>query len=72
MVRKNALFGNISVSERGEYGFPTKIQTPAVMRRYRKLSLKKNQIRYMINIRYCIVPVELFYIERGCNSRTEI
>jgi hypothetical protein len=20
----------------------------------------------------CIVPVELFYIERGCNSRTEI
>jgi hypothetical protein len=68
MVRKNALFGNISVSDR----FPTKIQTPAVMRRYQKLSLKKNQIPYMINIRYCIIPVELFYIERGCNSRTEI
>ena len=37
-----------------------------------KFNLKRHVSLYSVDHHYCIVPMELFYIERGCNSRTEI
>ena len=39
----------------------------------KKLTMtQQNNVPYRQTFGNCIVPVELFYIERGCNSRTEI